>query len=94
MLYYIHNLATKAAHNMLTTKQLARNIFLTQCSTTNTLFVHSAKVKTKNVSKQTAYVVQQQFVKQQFAQLASVYNLNAHTRKAASKLANMFKAVV
>ena len=79
---------------MLTTKQIARNVFLTQCSTTNTLFAHSAKVKTRNVSKQTAYVIQQQFVKQQFAQLASVYNLNAHTREAASKLARMFKTVV
>ena len=79
---------------MLTTKQIARNVFLTQCSTTNTLFAHSAKIKTKNVSKQTAYVIQQQFVKQQFKQLASVYNLNAHTREAASKLASMFKTVV
>lgn len=79
---------------MLTTKQIARNIFLTHCTTTNTLFAHSAKVRTKNVSKYTAYVIPQQYVKQQFAQLASVYNLNAHTREAARKLASMFKTVV
>ena len=79
---------------MLVTKQIARNVFLTHCTTTNTLFAHKAKVKTKNVSKQTAYVIQQQFVKQQFAQLASVYNLNAHTREIASKLASMFKQAV
>ena len=79
---------------MLTTKQLARNMFFTYCSTTNTLFAHKAKVKTKNVSKQTAYVIQQQFVKQQFKQLASVYNINPQNAKTASKLARMFAQAV
>jgi len=75
---------------MLTTKQIARNMFITQCSTTNTLFAHKAKVKPKNVSKHTAFAINNKYLltQSQFNMLASTYNLNKqHTQSFVRKLA-------
>ena len=67
---------------MLTTKQVARNSFITYCSTTNTLFVHSSKTKPKNISMHTAEFVVKNAAAQQlkkFFALPALYNLRKKT---------------
>ena len=80
---------------MLTTKQLARNVFLTYCSTSNTMFKHCKKTKAKNVSANSANVKVKRNVSaqilQQYKTLPSLYNLfakNASTKQIAHKLIN------
>jgi len=67
---------------MLTTKQLAKNSFITYCSTSNTLFIHNSKTKPKNISMHTA----QYFVKnaaahqlKKFFALPALYTLRKKT---------------
>lgn len=62
---------------MLYTKQIAKNSFLTYCSTQNAFFVHCKKTQPKNVSANTALIfkaVQQKAVQQFFA-LPALYAL-------------------
>jgi len=63
---------------MLTTKQVAKNSFITYCSTSNTLFVHTSKTKPKNISMHTADTFIKNAAVQQvkkFLALPSLYTL-------------------
>ena len=81
---------------MLTTKQLARNVYLTYCSTSNTMFKHCSKTKAQNVSTTNVQAfkrnVNAQLV-QQYKLLPALYNLyskNKSTKQIASSLINSF----
>ena len=82
---------------MLTTKQPARNVFLTYCSTSNTMFKHCSKTKAKNVSTTNVQAVKHNVstqVLQQYKALPSLYNLfakNASTKQCAQQLINAIK---
>jgi hypothetical protein len=79
---------------MLTTKQLARNVFLTYCSTSNTMFKHCSKTKAQNVSANTVQAVKRNVsaqVLQQYKLLPALYNLyskNKSTKQIANNLIN------
>ena len=68
---------------MLTTKQLARNVYLTYCSTSNTMFKHCSKTKAQNVSTTNVQAfkrnVNAQLV-QQYKLLPALYNLYAKNK--------------
>jgi len=69
---------------VLTSKQIARNIFVTYCSTTNTLFTHTAKTKPKNVSMHTAEFVIKNAAAQQvkdFFKMPALYTLRKKTQR-------------
>ena len=82
---------------MLTTKQLARNVFLTYCSTSNTMFKHCKKTKAKNVSANTVQALQRNVsaqLVQQYKALPALYNLfakNASVKQTATQLINAIK---
>ena len=79
---------------MLTTKQLARNVYLTYCSTTNTMFKHCSKTKAKNVSANNVQAVKRNVsaqVVQQYKLLPALYNLyakNKSVKQCAQQLIN------
>jgi len=67
---------------MLTTKQASKRVFITYCSTTNTLFTHTAKTKPKNISIYTAdYFVKNAAanVVAQFFKMPALYTLRKKT---------------
>ena len=68
---------------MLTTKQLARNVFLTYCSTSNTMFKHCSKTKAQNVSTTTVQSIKRNVnaqLLQQYKALPALYNLYSKTK--------------
>lgn len=79
---------------MLTTKQLARNVFLTYCSTSNTMFKHCSKTKAKNVSANTVQSIKRNVnaqLLQQYKMLPALYNLyskNKSVKQIATRLIN------
>ena len=82
---------------MLTTKQLARNVYLTYCSTTNTMFKHCRKTAPQHVSITNVHAVKHNVsaqVLQQYKALPSLYNLFskcASTKQTAQQLINTIK---
>jgi len=75
---YCVNINTERASLVLTSKQIARNVFVTYCSTTNTLFTHTAKTKPKNVSMHTAEFAIKNAAAQQvkeFLKMPALYTL-------------------
>ena len=79
---------------MLTTKQLARNVFLTYCSTSNTMFKHCSKTKAQNVSANTVQSIKRNVnaqLVQQYKMLPALYNIynkNASVKQIAKSLIN------
>ena len=82
---------------MLTTKQLAHNVFLTYCSTSNTMFKHCSKTKAQNVSANTVKAVKRNVSAQVVQQykllpaLYSLYNKNKSAKQCAQQLINAIK---
>ena len=62
---------------MLTTKQLARNVYKTYCSTSNTFFTHDSTVKPAEVCTQTCSIKRNPTAEAvaQFLALPSLYLL-------------------
>jgi len=79
---------------MLTTKQLARNVFLTYCSTSNTMFKHCSKTKPQHVSTTNVKAVKRNVsaqLVQQYKMLPALYNLynkNKSVKQTATQLIN------